>query len=86
MKQRKDIESQTSPIQITSHQDSEIHTELFPRNQTNNTPVQCFNDPHENQLDTQETNAAITSNYNGGGNIPPSKKGNFTNRRKTHEG
>ena len=43
LKKKIDVESQTSPVQKTSLQDSGFDTERFQENQIRNTPVQCLN-------------------------------------------
>ena len=53
--QENDVESRLSPQMGTSPHKSGSDTEAFPKNQTRNTPVQCFNDSRKSQPEKQET-------------------------------
>ena len=55
VKQRKDVEAQTSPIKESSTQISGSDTESLLENQTRSKPVQCPNDSKEQRMKSNET-------------------------------
>ena len=73
LKQRSDVELQTSPLKETSSQQSGPDTEPLLKNQTGNTPVQCLNDSQKSQPKIQENNIHTTASHSGDENISPPK-------------
>ena len=74
MKQRNDIEAQTSPIKETSSQVPGFDTESFLENQTRRTPVHYPNDPKKQQHEIQRNETDMTTHGSGVDNISPPKK------------
>ena len=73
VKQRKDVESQTSQMKQTSPQLLGSSTVSFPGNQTGSTPVQILNDSKKRQSKIQRHELNMTANDNGDHNISPPK-------------
>ena len=71
IKQRKDVEAQTSPIKETSSQKSGSDTESLLENQTRSIPVQCPNNPKEQLNKIQRIETDMTTYDNGDDNISP---------------
>ena len=72
-RQRKDVESQTSPMKETSSQVPGTNTEPHPGNQTGSTPVQSLNNSKKPQSEIQLHEMRIIANDNGDDKISLSK-------------
>ena len=73
VRQRNDVESQTSPAKETSPQVSGCSTEPFIEIQIGSTPVQSLNDSNKSQSEIQRHEMNTTANDNGDHNISPPK-------------
>ena len=71
VKQRNDVEAQTSPLKETSSQISGSDTESFLQNKTRSIPVQCLNDSKKQQNEIQRNKTDMTTYDNGDDNISP---------------
>ena len=73
LKQKNDVDSQTSPIRETSPQECRSGTEPLPGNQFRSTPLQCLNNSQENQPETSEISADTTASHSADDNSPTPK-------------
>ena len=71
LKQKNDVEGQTSPIKEPSSQVSWSDTESLLENQTRSTPVQCPNNSKKQQNEIQRNETDMTTYDNGDDNISP---------------
>ena len=71
IKQRNDVEAQTSPITETSSQVSGSDSESLLENQTRSTAVQCPNDSKKQQNEISRNEFDMTTYNNGDDNLSP---------------
>ena len=71
IKQRNDVEAQTSPIKETSSQVTGSDTESLLENHTRSTPVQCPNDSKKQQNEIPRNDFGMTTYNNGDDNFSP---------------
>ena len=70
-KQKNDVEAQTSPTKETSSQVTGSDTESLLENQTRSIPIECLNDPNNQQNEIQRNEIGLTTYGNGDDNISP---------------
>ena len=73
LKQKINVEAQTSPIKETSSQVSGSDTESLLENQNKSTPLQCPNDSKTQQNEIKRDETDLTTYGNGDDNISPPK-------------